>query len=341
MNLQTMQDLMARASGAKITVVGDFCLDKYLYIDPKLDEPSLETGKTAYQVVGKGIYAGGAGNVASNLRGLTAQVKCVGIVGDDGEGYELLNVLNKMGADTAGMIRDPHRCTSTYTKPMYGEPGAYEELNRLDFKNFKPMDKEIEAKVIENMCACAAESDALLVLDQFVEPDCGVINTAVRKAVFELAAERPDLVIYADSRAFIHLFSGVIVKCNNFEVVKSIHPDYEGEPDGETVLDCGSKLYAKNNRPVFVTRGKHGIMVFDADGVHSADALNVPGPFDICGAGDSAASGIVLALSLGASPEDAAALGNIIASITIQQIGVTGFATPAQAVQRYIDYYGA
>ena len=50
---------------------------------------------------------------------------------------------------------------------------------------------------------------------------------------------------------------------------------------------------------------------------------------------------IVLALSLGASPEDAAALGNIIASITIQQIGVTGFATPAQAVQRYIDYYGA
>lgn len=341
MNLQRLEELMARASRAKITVVGDFCLDKYLYIDPKLDEPSLETGKTAYQVIGKGIYAGGAGNVASNLRGLTAQVQCVGIVGDDGEGYELLNVLNRMGADTSGMIRDPNRCTSTYTKPMYGEPGSYEELNRLDFKNFKPMDKDIEAQVIANMRACAATSDALLVLDQFVEPDCGVINSAVRQAVFELAAERPELVIYADSRAFIHLFSGVIVKCNNFEVVRSIDPNYEGEPDGDMVFDCGRKLYAKNNRPVFVTRGKDGIMVFDAEGIHSASALNVPGPFDICGAGDSAASGIVLALSLGAAPEDAAVLGNVVASITIQQIGVTGFATPEQVLQRYREYFGA
>ena len=338
MTFESIKELMSRASGAKITVVGDFCLDKYLYIDPALDEPSLETGKTAYQVVGKGIYPGGAGTVTNNLRGLSAQVMCVGVIGEDGEGYELLNALEKIGADTSGMIRDPNRCTSTYTKPMYGTPGAYTELNRLDFKNFKPMDKAIEAKVIENMRACAAKSDALLVLDQFIEPDCGVINTAVREAIFAVAAEFPKLVIYAESRAFIHLFSGVIVKCNNFEVVKSVYPDYTGEPDGDTVLDCGGKLYAKNNRPVFVTRGKHGIMVFDAEGVHSSDAVDVPGPFDICGAGDSASSGIVLALALGASPEDAAQMGNIVASITIQQIGVTGFATPEQVVRRFEEY---
>ncbi len=338
MTLQTVKDLMARASGAKVTVVGDFCLDKYLYIDPALDEPSLETGKTAYQVIGKGLYPGGAGNVASNLRGLTAQVKCVGIVGDDGEGYELLRALESIGADTSMMVRDPNRCTSTYTKPMYGTPGNYTELNRLDFKNFKPMDKDIEAKIIANMLACAAESDALLVLDQFIEPDCGVINTAVREAVIALAAEKPELVIYADSRAFIHLFSDVVVKCNNFEVVKSIDTNFEGEPDGDMVLDCGSRLYAKNNRPVFVTRGKHGSMVFDAEGVYNSPAVDVPGPFDICGAGDASASGIVLALALGASPRDAADLANIISSITIQQIGVTGFATPAQVITRYEEY---
>ena len=221
---------------------------------------------------------------------------------------------------------------------MYGTPGDYTELNRLDFKNFEPMHKDIEAKIIENMRACVAESDALLVLDQFIEPDCGVINTAVREAVIAIAAERPDLVIYADSRAFIHLFSDVVVKCNNFEVVKSIDTNFEGEPDGDMVLDCGSKLYAKNGRPVFVTRGKHGSMVFDAEGVYNSPAVDVPGPFDICGAGDSSASGIVLALALGASPRDAADLGNIISSITIQMIGVTGFATPEQVIKRYEEY---
>ena len=34
MTFESIKELMSRASGAKITVVGDFCLDKYLYIDP-------------------------------------------------------------------------------------------------------------------------------------------------------------------------------------------------------------------------------------------------------------------------------------------------------------------
>ena len=38
------------------------------------------------------------------------------------------------------------------------------------------------------------------------------------------------------------------------------------------------------------------------------------------------------------SPEDAAQMGNIVASITIQQIGVTGFATPEQVVRRFEEY---
>jgi bifunctional ADP-heptose synthase (sugar kinase/adenylyltransferase) len=181
-------------------------------------------------------------------------------------------------------------------------------------------------------------SKALLVLAQFIEQDCGVINSRVRNAIIELSRENPDLIVYADSRAFIHLFADVIVKCNNFEVVKSVRPGFEGVPDENTVLECGAELFKKNNRPVFVTRGKHGITVFDRDGIHNSGAIDVPGPFDICGAGDSASSGIVLALSLGASPEDAAQMGNIVASITIQQIGVTGFATPEQVIKRFGDY---
>ena len=85
MTLESIKELMARAPECAITVLGDFCLDKYLYIDPDLDEPSLETGLTAYQVIGQGIYHGGAGTVTNNLRGLTAKVFCVGIVGEDGE----------------------------------------------------------------------------------------------------------------------------------------------------------------------------------------------------------------------------------------------------------------
>ena len=160
----------------------------------------------------------------------------------------------------------------------------------------------------------------------------------MRKALVELAAERPDLVIYADSRAYINRFSDVVVKCNNFEVVKCVMPDFEGEPDDSIVFECGKKLYERNHCPVFVTRGKEGSICFDAEGMHVSPAIDVPGPFDICGAGDASSSGIVLSLALGASAEDAAQMGNIVSSITIQQIGVTGFATPEQVIKRFEDY---
>ena len=56
----------------------------------------------------------------------------------------------------------------------------------------------------------------------------------------------------------------------------------------------------------------------------------VSGPIDIVGAGDAATSGIVAGLLSGASELEAAAFGNLVASITIQQLGTTGTATPEQ-----------
>ena len=51
--------------------------------------------------------------------------------------------------------------------------------------------------------------------------------------------------------------------------------------------------------------------------------LEVAGPIDIVGAGDSVAAGIVSALCAGASNPEAALVGNLVASITIQQLGTT------------------
>ena len=50
---------------------------------------------------------------------------------------------------------------------------------------------------------------------------------------------------------------------------------------------------------------------------------------------DSVMAGIVSALCSGAKPIEAARLGNLIASITIQQIGTTGTTSPAQVRERF------
>ena len=56
---------------------------------------------------------------------------------------------------------------------------------------------------------------------------------------------------------------------------------------------------------------------------------------DIVGAGDSCSAGITCAMVSGATHEQAAAFGNLVASITIQQIGTTGTASPEQVRQRW------
>jgi sugar/nucleoside kinase (ribokinase family) len=60
-------------------------------------------------------------------------------------------------------------------------------------------------------------------------------------------------------------------------------------------------------------------------------AFSVAQPVDICGAGDSFSAGAALALAAGASAEEAARFGNIVASITIMKKG-SGTASAEEVV---------
>src|SRR5512138_1129063 len=78
----------------RIAVVGDFCLDRYLEIDPTRQEVSIETGLPVYNVVDVRAQPGGAGTILNNLVALgISTIYPVGFRGVDGEGFELHNAL--------------------------------------------------------------------------------------------------------------------------------------------------------------------------------------------------------------------------------------------------------
>jgi sugar/nucleoside kinase (ribokinase family) len=92
--------------------------------------------------------------------------------------------------------------------------------------------------------------------------------------------------------------------------------------------------------PFFCTHGQFGIYLhrYNDDGISSVQlvpAYPVSGPIDIVGAGDSTSAGITCAVAAGASLEEAAAFGCLVASVTIQQIGTTGTASPEQVRKRW------
>lgn len=333
MNIDRIKSVLNFTEKMNITIIGDYCLDKYLYIDASKDEQSLETGLTSYQVVKKAVYPGVSGTITNNLCSLGARVICLGFVGIDGEGFELLKCLEEIGADTSYMIKSHKVCTNTYTKPIRMENERYSEMSRLDFKNFNPTPEDLQEEIIRNLKKAIKISDAVILSDQFYEINCSVITERVRQVVADLALEHPDIIFFADSRAFVNRFRNVIVKCNNFEAAKSIMPEYNGEITKNIIYKCGLKLYELNNKTVFITMGEEGSIVFDKS-IIQVPPFKINGPMDICGAGDANTAGIVLGLTLGLDIAEAALLGNAVSSITIEQIGVTGTATIQQVIER-------
>ncbi|MCL2664657.1 MAG: PfkB family carbohydrate kinase [Defluviitaleaceae bacterium] len=306
----------------KIAVAGDFFLDEYLHIDPALDEPSIETGLTAYQVVSRAVSPGAAGTVAKNLAVLgVGSVYAVSVIGGDGRGFELSGALKKLGVDTECLISAPSRATPTYTKPMYGE-NPPRELNRLDVKNFSPTPAHIEDEIISNIKKAAAHADALIIMDQVSEKDRGVVTERVRDFLIGLAKIMPGLIMIADSRSRIGSFANMIVKGNEREI-----PDAE-----ETSRRLG-------NKPFFITLGEKGALAYENGRAVTIPPFEVKGPTDICGAGDAFTAGAAAALCCGASVCEAAAAGCLLASICVAQIGTTGQATADEMISKHKKIY--
>jgi rfaE bifunctional protein kinase chain/domain len=318
----------------RVAVCGDFFLDKYLVIDPALNEPSLETGLDALQVVRIRHSPGAAGTVTSNLAALqVGSIHAVGAIGDDGQGYELRQGLQRTGVDMTHLLVLDEIFTPTYTKPMVIQlDGSEQESHRLDIKNRRPLSEAVQERVLGELQAVLPEVEAVIIADQVEEEGLGVVTPWLRERLAELAAAHEDKIFCADSRANIGEFRQVIIKPNAREA--------EGILGGATVEAAGQELARRNGRPVYVTLGAEGMLVCTGEGGTRVPAIPVEGPLDIVGAGDSATAGIVAALCAGATFEEAAVFGNIVASITIQQIGTTGTASPAEVLQRYLDAYG-
>jgi rfaE bifunctional protein kinase chain/domain len=339
MNIEQLESILAKLKDISILVLGDYFLDKYLLLDPALNEKSIETGLTAYQAAGKKLNPGAAGTVTNNLRALgVGKVMALGVAGEDGEGFELIKGLQATGVLTDNIIITAERFTPTYIKPMVLEKDVWSEINRIDIKNRMPTPGWIEDLIIERLLKLSCEVDAFVVMDQVTEKDCGTVTGRVRKTLIELGNTRSDLVIYADSRAYTYFFDNILIKCNHHELLKAFHHDSDNEHEEDLIRKCGVMLSLKNSRPVFVTIGSKGQIVFDGEKVTEIPAVPAEGPFDICGAGDATTSGIISALCCGAGYCDAALLGNTVASITIQQLGTTGTASPEQVLARFREF---
>jgi len=335
MNQERLENLLRTFPRLTIGLVGDLFLDRYLHLVPGCREMSIETGLEAYQVERVRNSPGALGTVMNNLAALGVGLLVpVTAIGDDGHGYDLLRELRRLPTDLANVLCLTDRMTPTYAKPLRQDNEATpEELNRLDVRTRAPLSPAATAEICNRLETVFRTSDGVIVLDQLVDEDCGVVNFAVRQCLEWLATEMPQKLIFVDSRRFLDRFSVGSLKGNRSEVLAAANGGA-----GNDLSSALKTLAKRTGRTAYCTAGDQGIYATrPGSEPELAPAIPVTGPIDIVGAGDAATSGIVTALLAGASDWEAAFFGNLAASITIQQLGTTGTATPAQIRQRLAE----
>jgi len=325
MDLDRLGRILETYRSVRIAVLGDFFLDQYWAVNTDRTETSIETGLPAYQVEEIRLSPGAAGTVVNNLAALGAgEIRVVGFVGDDGNGFELERRLARQGVLTDGLLSTPLRNTPVYTKPMFRASGVTRqnevEGSRFDIKNRTTTPAEVEGRLVAALMAALGASDVVVTLDQVQEPDCGVVTGQLREELARIARTFPAKFFLADSRTRIGLFRHVMIKANRGEARAAV-------PGAADDHEAAAGLWRGSQAPVFMTRGEEGILVFDGNAFSSVRAPKLQGPLDPVGAGDSCSAAIALALAAGASLVEAAQLGVLAASITIRKIGTTGTAS--------------
>lgn len=323
MNVPEILDAFPRL---RCLIVGDVCLDRWCQYDPALALASAETGIPRIAVVETEVTAGAAGTVANNLAALGAgHVDVLGMVGDDGFGYELRRALSTRGISPDLLVSGRSVPTFTYTKLLNTATGE-EDLPRVDFINPRPLPDDLDRELTARFEQAAPSYDVVIVSDQAETDQGGVVTPRMREAVIRFAEAHPEIVVWVDSRRRAELFRGVVVKPNE-EEAQAASLRALGRVD-YPALQChaGARL-------LIVTHGGKGAEIVDDAGAHWVHARPVERPVDICGAGDSFSAGASMALKVSGDPETAVRFGHLAASVTIMKRG-TGTASPGEILAK-------
>lgn len=322
-----LSSLLTAIRNARIGILGDFCLDVYLLLDPSASEVSVETGLSTRPVRTQRYSLGGAGNVASNLVAMGAnRVSLFGVIGRDPFGAEMKRMFTDLGVNHTGLITQREMWdTHVYTKPYERD----HEQHRIDFGNFNQLQQSTGRALLGLLEESLPELDLVIVNQQVVR---GIHSGEFRSSLVELMQRHPERLFIADSRHYPDEYTGALRKVNVREAAKlsAAHQGATDAADGEAIESLARELFDRWKKPLFLTRGEHGCCVCEESGIQEIPGLLILSPVDPVGAGDSMLAGIAAALATGARPLVAAELGTLVAGVTVQKLMQTGTASPEE-----------
>lgn len=320
LSLGRARALLRAMRGQRVLVVGDVMLDEFLWGRVKRISP--EAPVPVVEVTDQSFHLGGAGNVASNVRALLGEAALVGVVGQDDAARRVRDRLAALAIEDHLVATDATRPTTVKTRII----AHNQQVVRADREAAEDIPDALEQELLLRIGEALPRCRVLVVSDY----QKGVVTQRVMRAAVQAARRRRIPVLVDPKVRHFPLYRGATVLTPNLmEAEQATGLRIRGDHE---LLGAGQKiLRSVGCRAALVTRGEHGMSLFQEGHapVHIPTAAREV--YDVTGAGDTVIATLALALAAGASLSEGAMLANYAAGVVVAKLG-TATASPEEVL---------
>ena len=274
-------EVVQRFDQARVLLVGDFMLDRYVVGDAERISP--EAPVPVLRVVERQDRVGGAGSVALNVLSLGAQVRCFGLLGQDSFGNQTEKLLSGAGANTAGLLRVDDRPTITKTRMVgLAEHRHRQQILRVD-DELVCAPREPDAQALVQSITTAIPDADMVCLEDYAK---GLLSPEICAAVIK-AAERHGKPVYVDparTPAWEKYRGAALLTPNWAELELAVGRRLER---GELADAAAGLIEQFGLGAIVVTLGRDGALLVGGDGRRAEFPTTPRAVYDNTGAGDA------------------------------------------------------
>ena len=289
-------------SQARILVVGDIMLDRYVLGDSQRISP--EAPVPVVKINDQQDKLGGAANVARNIRHLDAKVGLMGLIGNDNNGERIRSELEQEGIEHHLLTCD--KPTITKLRVI----SRKQQVVRLDFETpFTLSDSaELHATLEKNL-----KNYDLIVFSDYNK---GTLNALPE--LIQLAKAHNKTVLIDPKQQDLSHYRGADVITPNLGEFKLAGGNCDNE---ETIAQSARALLNDAGiKNMLLTRSEQGMSMITRES-KTDFAAQVREVSDVTGAGDTVIATMAVMMALKQPLENAAELANLAAGIVVGKLG--------------------
>lgn len=309
---------LRRFDRGHVLVIGDLMLDHYIW--GAVSRISPEAPVPVVHVERESLRLGGAANVYNNILSLGGKADVCGVIGQDESGSALLKELGVRRQRHPGILVDVTRPTTRKARIV----AHSQQVVRYDVERRQDVSPQVTRRIVKHV-ESRLDSISCIVISDYAK---GVVTPSLMAQVGRLARSR-NIPIIIDPKVehFPYYADATVLTPNHMEAQQAA--GLSGD-DHHAIHEIGHSLRQKLGcEAVLVTRGEQGMSLCERNGKSWHIPTMARQVYDVTGAGDTVVSTLALAMSVGASIQEASILANHAAGVVVGLVG-TASVTKAQ-----------